>query len=512
MPEEGVASTNGREAALGKVIEELGFGKAQLRQMCLTGIVYFGFGCFSSMASMVTVSIAAEWHLNMLEQSLLTSLFFLGTAVGGVFSGRIGDRLGRWYPIVISNAVMTVGGFLSAFSPNWVVLMSFRVVTGFAMGFGVPPMCAMLSEISPERWKIPVRSMSDACLELGFMYTALVATMDEPRLQHLHWRRMLMWSAFPGAAGFLSFFFLQESPVFLAITGQDAKAQKVLDRMWRDNRGVNTSQDAKVQKVLDNMWRANTGLNNEQLIESLSSEVAKDEKNTSAMAGYRVIFGRKYRFITVAFCWMCFCINIHFYGGLYAQPQILGTQSETLKPGLQMIMGSFFDFAGVLLAIIISRSLSRKQSLVFGLTCCAVSTWAFGWAGAKHSRSARMECVFQFGVVGFYWVPAISFIIFSQLAVESFPTLCSTTGGSIAFCCGRFGAMAAPMLFENIRAVTHRWQIFCYLSAAFSVLGVMLVAADATASRDPANEDPYETAPCRCKPLADAEAGKGKAQ
>lgn len=369
---------------------------------------------------------------------------------------------------------MTVGGFLSAFSPNWVVLMSFRVVTGFAMGFGVPPMCAMLSEISPERWKIPVRSMSDACLELGFMYTALVATMDEPRLQHLHWRRMLMWSAFPGAAGFLSFFFLQESPVFLAITGQDAKAQKVLDRMWRDNRGVNTSQDAKVQKVLDNMWRANTGLNNEQLIESLSSEVAKDEKNTSAMAGYRVIFGRKYRFITVAFCWMCFCINIHFYGGLYAQPQILGTQSETLKPGLQMIMGSFFDFAGVLLAIIISRSLSRKQSLVFGLTCCAVSTWAFGWAGAKHSRSARMECVFQFGVVGFYWIPSLLFVVLYQFAIDVFPASVATTGSGVVQASGRLGATVGPQVFEYIKKFTGHWNFFCYAVATAAGIGAIL--------------------------------------
>jgi len=63
------------------------------------------------------------------------------------------------------------------------------------------------------------------------------------------------------------------------------------------------------------------------------------------------------------------------------------------------------------------------------------------------------------------------------------------------------------MLFENIRAATGQWNLFCYLSAALCVLAVLMLGADAKGGQ-PARQDPYESVPDRRVPLADAEAGK----
>jgi len=438
-----------------EVIESIGFGWYQTWQVILTGLVYFELGCYVSMASMSTSSIAGAWNLNSLQKSLLTSFFFLGNFTGSLFSGRIGDRWGRKWPIVMANVVMTVVGFFSSFSPNWIVMAVFRIVEGMAVGFGIPAICAMTSEISPENWKIPMRAIGDGSFEIGFIYTAILGLIDEPSLQHMHWRALLMIDAVPGVLALMTFCFLRESPAFLASKGKDHEAKEILAAIWRANKGSNSEPRIDYEPC------------------AAQEETEKDSQ--SALAEYKVVFGMKYLFNTFSFSFICACINIHFYGGLYMQAQVLGTQSEKVAPALQLAFGGFVDLIGVSLAIIVSRLLSRKAATIFGLLSCAISTIAFGVAGSFHGRGPWLEGVFQLGDFGFYWVPSMMFVVVYQFAIDTYPIEVAATATGVVVASGRIGAIIGPQVHEYLQKWTGQWNGFCWFVAAAALIGVFCV-------------------------------------
>jgi len=488
LPVKGVPKNSSRPT-ISEVVENIGFGKAQLLVLFTGGAVLFNRGVHMCLMAVLTIPVAKELKLNHNQEGMLSSGMFTGMFVGTIASGYVGDRIGRRFPVCSSSIAVVLIGCLSSLSVSFPMLLGMRFLLGLSMAFGDVPVTALFSEVSPQRWKIPMRAFAEAFFDVGYTYTAALASFSDPFLRQLTWKRLLLLASIPpGVMGLLAAFFLPESPVYLASSGRRQDAVRVFGIFARLN-GVQHMDMDYAEEVQERSGAAG---------ESTSNQL-------------RVVLGPRYLRITVILAYIAFVLNVFYYGGMYAQPQVM-TKGKGLAPGWEIVIGGPFDVVGILVAMVIAQAIARKRALCFALVMAALSIFCFGFAGSQNNRSTPLEIIYQFGVFGFYWVPAISFIVFSQLAVETFPTMASTTGGSIAFCVGRFGAMAAPMLFENLRAVTHHWELFCYLSAAFSLLAVMMLAADASMSRDPVNEDPYEAAPQRRLPLADAEAGKGKVQ
>jgi len=179
---------------------------------------------------------------------------------------------------------------------------------------------------------------------------------------------------------------------------------------------------------------------------------------------------------------------------MYAQPQVM-TQGNGLPPGWEIVIGGPFDLIGIAVAMLLAQAAPRKAVLLFSMAAAAGSIACFGYAGALPVRTPLLEVVYQVGLFGFYWVPAVGFVVFGQLAVESYPTLVSTTGGSVAFCMGRVGAMAAPLLFEHVWKFSGQWEVFCYLSSALCALGIAAVLALEARSGGAAKDGHHETAP-----------------
>eukprot|EP00421_Protoceratium_reticulatum_P068905 CAMPEP_0168405608 /NCGR_PEP_ID=MMETSP0228-20121227/25227_1 /TAXON_ID=133427 /ORGANISM="Protoceratium reticulatum, Strain CCCM 535 (=CCMP 1889)" /LENGTH=488 /DNA_ID=CAMNT_0008419237 /DNA_START=126 /DNA_END=1592 /DNA_ORIENTATION=- len=470
--------------SVSEVVERIGFGKAQLLVLFTGGAVLFNRGVHLCLMAILTIPVAKDLNLTHNQEGMLPTGMFSGMFLGTLASGYLGDRIGRRLPVCTSSIAVVLIGCCSAMCPGFRMLLFSRFLLGFAMAFGDVPVTALFSEISPARWRIPMRAFAEAFFDLGYTYAATLSAWSDPYLRELTWRRlMLLASIPPGAMGLLAAVFLPESPVYLASVGNRQEAVRVFGVFRRLNGVPDVQVDYAPQPC-------------EKQVEAV--------KFSERLA---LVFGARMHRTTLTLAYIAFVLNIFYYGGMYVQPQVM-TKGKGLAPGWEIVIGGPFDMLGICVATAIAQMVRRKAALAFALGAGACSSFAFGFAGAAGDRSVFMEVIYQFGVFGFYWVPAVGFIVFAQLAVESFPTVASTTGGSIAFCAGRCGAMAAPMLFENLRAATGQWNFFCYLSAAFSVVGVMLLMSELTVT-DPTREDSFETAPDRRMPLADAEVGKG---
>jgi len=458
--------------SVNEVVEAVGFGKAQLLVLVTGGAVLFNRGVQMCLMSILTLPIAADLDLTTTQQGSLSTVLFFGMFLGTLASGWNGDGVGRRFPVVASSIATVFIGCLSATCTSFHGLFTARLCLGFATALGDVPATALLSEVTPKHWRIPMRAAAEGMFDLGYTYAAFLASCWDPYLIELNWQRLMVVTCIPpGILGLSAAAFLPESPVWLASRGDRAEALGIFEGLRRLNGKPPRSIELEVP------------------------EPAKAQADQSELAGaLGVVFGPRHLLTTCILAYVGFVLNVFYYGGMYAQPQVM-TQGRGLAPGWQMVLGGPFDLIGIAVATVLAQAAPRKTVLMFTIAAAAVSISCFGYAGSLPRRTPLLEVVYQVGFFGFYWVPAVGFVVFGQLAVESYPTLVSTTGGSVAFCMGRVGAMAAPLLFEHVWKFSGQWEVFCYLSSALCALGIAAVLALEARSGGAAKDGHHETAP-----------------
>jgi len=438
--------------SVSEVVEDIGFGKAQLLMVVTGGAVFFNRGVQMCLMSILTIPIAADLRLTTTQQGLLSTVLFFGMTLGTLASGWNGDGVGRRFPVVVSSIATIVIGCLSAACTSYRWLFFARLCLGFAVALGDVPVTALLSEVTPKQWRIPVRAAAEGIFDVGYTYAAFLASCGDPYLIELDWQRLMVVTCIPGGIlGLSAAAFLPESPVWLASRGDRAEALGIFEGLRRLNGKPPRSIELEVP------------------------EPAKAQADQSELAGaLGVVFGPRHLLTTCILAYVGFVLNVFYYGGMYAQPQVM-TQGRGLAPGWEMVLGGPFDLIGIAVATVLAQAAPRKTVLMFTIAAAAVSISCFGYAGSLPRRTPLLEVVYQVGFFGFYWVPAMGFIVFGQLAVESYPTLVATTGGSVVFGMGRFGAMTAPLLFEGMRDVSGQWELFTYFTSVLCAMGIVLL-------------------------------------
>jgi MFS family permease len=96
----------------------------------------------------------------------------IGWATGGVISGILTDYLGRRRVMMISILWYALFAGLTAFSPNYLLFLAFRFLTGLGMGAEWGPGSAMVSEHWPDR----ARAVGAGVLQSGLGFGFLIAT------------------------------------------------------------------------------------------------------------------------------------------------------------------------------------------------------------------------------------------------------------------------------------------------------------------------------------------------
>ncbi|KAK1697441.1 hypothetical protein QYE76_014138 [Lolium multiflorum] len=77
-----------------------------------------------------------EWEISAQDESLLSSLVFFGMLIGSCGWGFVSDKYGRRTCLLFSTLFTTGMGFISAFSPNYLCLMTLRFLVGIGVGGG----------------------------------------------------------------------------------------------------------------------------------------------------------------------------------------------------------------------------------------------------------------------------------------------------------------------------------------------------------------------------------------
>lgn len=447
----GQADEEDRRPVLQDVIEHIGMGWAQIRISLVGGCVWLADGAELLLIGTVTRALSEEWKLSAWERGSVVSVVFIGILMGNASSGPLGDHFGRRQPILFSYFGVLVFSIWSALTNSFWSLSLVRLMVGVSFGIGQPAFGALSSETTPAYWRIAMNGFYESLFTLGEVYSCLLLWFEDPYMQQLNWRRLLLLGAAPSAVlGVIAYFFLLPSPSYLAVSGDYDGTKKVLHAMARQNGVQLESAEFKPVKQAER-----SGM--EKYLRPLS-----------------IVFSRRLLYSTLATCYSCFVMNCVFYGCIYAFPQVVTTVEMGPNPVMTLLLGALLELPGTVLGVVCGMLWPRKPTMLLGFVLTSLSLIAFGLGAA--GGSSYDQLLLHSGYFGIKVFACIDFIIVYQYATEIYPTEARTTGTATCIAGGRLGGIVAPIIFEHLLEATGSFVTFFYVIAALCVVNMVLIA------------------------------------
>ncbi|XP_049764698.1 facilitated trehalose transporter Tret1-2 homolog [Schistocerca cancellata] len=160
--------------------------------------------------------------------SWVSSVPPLGAFVGSLASGPLLQRLGRKRTLMVSAPLFVAFWVLLAFSQNYAMLFSARILTGFCAGISIPSAQVYVNESAHARVRGVLGSLPALFMSGGILLAYVLGAW-------LPWQALAGACAVPPALLFLSLLPLPESPVWLADRGRHADAARAMAWLHRDS-------------------------------------------------------------------------------------------------------------------------------------------------------------------------------------------------------------------------------------------------------------------------------------
>ena len=158
----------------------------------------------------------------------LGSYALIGTLVGALLAGSVGDIVGRRKVMLTAYAWFSVGMLITALASSATMFGIMRFVTGLGVGALVATTGALVAEIAPAGKKNLCNAITYSGVPIGSLLSALLAIL---LLDSIGWRGMFMLGASPLLILLpLAIFRMPESVAWLVSRGKIEQAQALSEK------------------------------------------------------------------------------------------------------------------------------------------------------------------------------------------------------------------------------------------------------------------------------------------
>lgn len=348
----------------------------------------------------ITIGSTAAKAATLQWTGILTSILLIGWACGGIFFGKITDRIGRTKTLLLTMSLYAFGTAACAFAPNLGVLVLFRIIAALGIGGEWAAGAAMVAEVVPEKRRVEAGALLYTSAPVGlFLATFLnhqIAAVSFKNIPEISWRYVFLCGLIPAAAAFLVRLFVKEPERWQAATAE-TKAPSVAELFSPEYRALTISGFCMALTALIAWWSCNA------FIPNVSTGLAQAD---AALHGLNKLDTAK-----LAEDWKAIATNSFNLGGLI----------------------------GTLLTVPASNILGRKKMffIYYALSAAAIMC-AFGLPMEPHQR---LYMYFPIGLTVFG-----VFGSFTYYLPELFPTRLRGTGAGFCYNVGRFIAAGGPFL------------------------------------------------------------------
>lgn len=421
--------------------------EAPLGLFHLRAVITAGLGFFTDAYDLFIIGAAlalmkTQWHLSSTEVGWVGSATLISTFIGAFLFGRLADVYGRKKLYGWEASIMAVGAILSAFSPNVMWLIVFRVLMGIGIGGDYPTSAVIMSEFSNTKDRGKTVGMVFSMQALGTIVGPVVAIalIGAGVPSHIAWRLMLGLGAIPALFVIYLRRTLPESPRYLAqVEGREEDAARSIRQY-------------------------SNGL---VAVEGRSSQIE------------RLTFGRfittpKYLLMLLGTAGTWFVFDYAYYGNTISTNAILKLVSPHMSllqsESLSLIIFAIAAVPGYVLAFLSMDRIGHKRLQWIGFSLMGLMFLVIGVVPGVASHVVPFMVMYGISYFFAEFGPNTTTFV---MAAELYPVSMRTTGHGMSAGIAKIGAFIGVFVFPILsHALGLRGTLD--ITFAFSLVGILL--------------------------------------
>lgn len=349
----------------------------------IAGVAALGgllFGYDSAVINGAVKSIEEQFQVGSIELGFAVASALLGAAVGAMTAGRIADKIGRIAVMKIAAVLFFVSAIGTAFAPEVITLVVFRVIGGIGVGVASVIAPAYIAETSPPRIRGRLGSLQQLAIVLGiflsFAVNTLLQTIAGGASNDLWfgleaWRWMFLVMMVPAIVYGVLSFTIPESPRYLIASHKIPEARRVLNLL---------------------LGEKNLEITIDRIKETLEREDKPSWKDMRKPGGsFLSFYGIVWVGLGLSVFQQFVGINVIFYYSNVLWQAVGFSESEA---AWSTVITSVINVATTLIAIALIDKIGRKPLLLIGSTGMAITL-------------LTMSVIFANATVGADGVPAL---------------------------------------------------------------------------------------------------------
>ena len=388
------------------------------------------FGFDTAVIAGTTQQLTTIYHLTSFTLGLTVFIGLLGTVIGAMSAGVIGQRIGGREALRIMAVLYIISALGCAFAWDWPSLLVFRLIGGLGIGGSSVLGPVYIAELAPAKWRGRMVGLFQinivAGILLAYLSNYLIAMLN---LGLLQWRWQLGVAALPAVLFLVMLYGIPRSSRWLVTTNRTDEAREVLDMMGSPD------SEAELHEIMDSIHM---------------------ERGMAA----EPLFKRAYRLpiflaISIGMFNQLSGINAILY---YSNYIFAAAGFNQLSGALQTVLIGFMNLLATVLGMSLIDKIGRKTLLLIGSVGTAVCL--SGVAAIFFTKSHANALVwFLVGYISFFAISqgAVIWVYISEVFPNRVRAKGQSLGSSSHWIMNAIISLAFPILAkgERIPPSTH---------------------------------------------------------
>ena len=436
---------------------------------CIATIGGFLFGFDSGVINGTVDGLQTAFNSDSMGTGFSVSSMLLGCAVGAFFAGTLADKHGRRALLIVAAVLFIVSAWGSGIATSSLEFIFYRILGGLAVGAASVMCPAYISEVALARYRGKLSSVQQIAIITGltaafvsnyFLADIAGSSLSIFWLGYETWRWMFWVELVPATIFLLALLAIPESPRFLVASGQKARAQAVLNKLYGTIEG-----DIKMREIDASLAADHHKPRLSDLIDKTTNKMRPIMWIGIGLAVLQQLVG----------------INVVFYYGAVLWQAAGFSESHSLL--INVVSGSV-SIAACFITFFLVDKIGRKPLLWIGSAGMTVTLAlvAFAFAGAPLDEAGKLMLSDDMGVLAL--VSANLYVIFFNVSWgpvmwimlgEMFPNQIRGSGLAVAgfaqWIANFVITLTFPVLLASFLGLAGTYSIY----ALFSALSVVFV-------------------------------------